>query len=166
MSDRARMMGQVVFLTVALAVFWLAFVANLTADDLLLGIPAVLLSVGFAFFAIRKLPIRFQPKLRDVVQVWRLPGDVAIDVIQVLWVLVRDFAGRRAPSLFRAVSWPAVEDTPHATALRCLAIAYTTVSPNCIVIGIDRERGQFFFHELTRSAIRRMTRNLGAGGGA
>ena len=57
MSDRARMAGQVVFLTVALAVFWLAFVANLTADDLLLGIPAVLLSVGFAFFAIRKLPI-------------------------------------------------------------------------------------------------------------
>lgn len=165
MSDRVRMTGQVLFLTVALAVFWLAFVANFSVDDLLLGIPAVLLSVAFAFFAVRNLPIRFQPKLRDVVQVWRLPGDVAVDLGRVLWVLLRDFTGKPAASLFRAAPWRRVEDTPHATALRALAVAYTTVSPNCVVIGVDRNRGQFFFHQLTASPLSEMTRKLGAGGG-
>lgn len=163
MSDRVRMTGQVVFLTVVLAVFWLAFVADLRPDDLYVGIPALILSLAFAFFAVRRLPIRFRPTLRNLVQIWHLRWDVPIDIARIFWVLVLDLVGRRAGSLFRAASWSAVEATPHATALRVLAVGYTTVSPNCVVIGIDRDRGKIFFHQLVASPLSRMTQNLGAG---
>jgi hypothetical protein len=163
MSDRVRMTGQVVFLTVALAVFWLAFIADLQPDDLYVGIPAVILSVAFAFFAIRRLPIRFQPTLRDLFQAWHLIKDVPIDIARILWVLVLDVAGRRAESLFRAAPWREAKATPHGTAVRALAVGYTTVSPNCVVIGIDCGRGKIFFHQLRASPLSRMTRNLGAG---
>src|SRR5579859_2642281 len=148
MSDRVRMTGQVVFLTVALVVFWLAFIANLQPDDLYVGIPAVILSVAFAFFSIRRLPIRFRPTLRDLIQLWWLILDVPMDIARIFWVLLLDLAGRRAESLFRAAPWRPVEATPHATALRALAVGYTTVSPNCVVIGIDCGRGKIFFHQL------------------
>ncbi|HEV2279770.1 MAG TPA: hypothetical protein VGS02_16440 [Acidobacteriaceae bacterium] len=163
MSDRARMAGQVVFLTVVLAVFWLAFVANLQPHDMYVGIPALILSLAFAFFAIRNIPIRFRPTLRDVAQVWHLLWDVPTDVLRIFWVLVLDLAGRRAGSHFQAAPWKPVAATPHETALRALAVGYTTVSPNCVVIGIDRERRKIFFHQLMVSPLSRMTRNLGAG---
>lgn len=166
MSDRVRMTGQVVFLTVVLAVFWLAFVADLRPDDMYVGIPALILSLAFAFFAIRNLPIRFRPTLRDLAQVWRLMVDVPTDVGRIFWVLLLDLAGRRAESLFRAAQWRPVEATPHATALRALAVGYTTVSPNCVVIGIDRERRRIFFHQIMDSPLSRMTRNLEAGDSA
>lgn len=163
MSDRVRMAGQVLFLTVVLAVFWLAFVADLKPDDMYVGIPALILSLAFAFFAIRNLPIRFRPTLRDLVQVWHLLWDVPADVLRILWVLVLDLVGHRAGSHFQAAPWKPVAATPHETALRALAVGYTTVSPNCVVIGIDRERGKIFFHQLMASPLSRMTRNLGAG---
>lgn len=163
MSDRARMTGQVVFLTVALVVFWLAFVADLQPDDMYIGIPAVILSVAFAFFAIRRLPIRFRPTARDLVQAWHLIWDVPVDLARIFGVLVLDLAGRRAVSLFRAAPWSAAGPTPRERARRALAVGYTTVSPNCVVIGIDCKRRKIFFHQLMASPLSRLTRNLGAG---
>lgn len=165
MSDRVRMAGQVVFLTVALAVFWLAFVANLRPDDLYVGIPAVLLSIAFAFFAIRRLPIRFRPTLRDLVQVWRLPWYILSGLGEIAWVLAKDLIGKRAESLFRAAPWMPRGDSGHHVALRTLAIAYTTVAPNFIIVGIDRKHGWMLFHQLSKSSVPIMTQRLGAGSG-
>lgn len=160
-----RMAGQVVFLTVLLVFFWIACVDGFKAHELLLGIPAIIASVAFAFYAIRNVPLRFRPELRDVVQAWRLPWNVAVDLGQVLCVLVRDFTGKPAGSLFRSAPWQPTQQTAHGTAQRALAVAYTTVSPNCVVIGIDCERGQIFFHQLSPSPLPEMTRKLGGWGG-
>lgn len=157
--------AQVLFLAVLLAFFWIACVNGFKFHELLLGIPAVIASVAFAFYAIRNVPIRFRPNLRDVVQVWTLPWNAAVDVAQVLWVLLRDLTGQPAGSLFRSAPWQPTQQTAHGTAQRALAVAYTTVSPNCVVIGIDCERGQIFFHQLSPSPLPQMTRKLGAWGG-
>lgn len=45
---------------------------------------------------------------------------------------------------------------------RALAIGYSTMTPNMIVIGIDHERGRMLYHQLERSPIAEMTRKLGA----
>jgi len=161
MTKTGRQALQALALSLALIVFWFACVANFHAQDMILGAPSVLLAVVFSFYAIRKLPIRFRPSLADLVEIWRLPAYVVIDLGLVLLVLARDFAGRRAPSLFRSAPWRANSSSPEDLARR--AVASTTVSPNCIVIGIDRERRQFLFHQLKASPVSVMTRQLGAG---
>lgn len=144
-------------------VFWIACVASLHRDELLVGAVAVVASVAFSFYAIRKLPIRFRPSLRNLAEIWRLPWSVAVDLALVLRVLAMDFAGSRAPSLFRAIRWRANSDDPRDMARRALAVAYTTVSPNCVVVGIDRKRRWMLFHQLKKSPVSEMTRRLGAG---
>jgi len=163
MTKTGRQALQALALSLALIVFWFACVANFHAQDMILGAPSVLLAVVFSFYAIRKLPIRFRPSLASILEIWRLPAYVVIDLGQVLLVLARDFAGRRAPSLFRSAPWRANSSSPGDLARRALAVASTTVSPNCIVIGIDRERRQFLFHQLKASPVSVMTRQLGAG---
>lgn len=163
MAKAARRSGQVFSLCIALMLFWIACVASLHKDELILGVPAVLLSAGFSFFAISKVPIRFRPSLANLLDGWRLPWYVIQDLALVLWVLAKDLLGQRAPSLFRSAPWRANSKSARDLARRALAVAYSTVSPNCIVIGIDRERGQMLFHQLHRSPLPAMTQRLGAG---
>jgi len=127
------------------------------------GIAAVALSVAFCVFVIHTLPLQFQPKLRDLIQLWRLPWYVVSDVARVTWILFRDLAGDRAPSLFLSAPWRPVRNNGRDTARRALAIAATTVSPNCVAVGIDCGRGQILLHTLQRTEVPQMTRNLGAG---
>lgn len=164
MTERSRTIAQAFILIVALAVFWVACVATVHPHELILGAGAVLVSVSSCLFVVSTLPLQFRPTLREIAQVWRLPGYVVIDLIQITLVLFLDFAGRHAPSLFRSAPWGPVENNGRDTAKRALAISYTTVSPNCIVIGIDCGRGQILFHQLKKSPVPKMTRNLGAEG--
>jgi multisubunit Na+/H+ antiporter MnhE subunit len=152
-------------LCIALMLFWIACVGSFQKHELLLGIAAVLLSTWFSFYAIRRLPIRFQPRLTNLLEAWRVPGYVIKDVAIVLGVLARDLLGWRAPSLFRSAPWRANSKSPRDLARRALAVAYATISPNCVVIGIDRERGQMLFHQLKAAPVSAMTQRLGAGAG-
>lgn len=147
---------------VTLAGFWIACISDLQPHDLLLGIGAVALSVAFCLFTIGTLPLQFRPTLAEILPAIRIPWYVAIDLFLITFVLLRDLIGRRAPSLFRSVPWRHVENNGADTAKRVLAIAYTTVSPNCVVIGVDCERGQFLFHELHADSLPSYTRELGA----
>lgn len=152
-------------LSAALIVFWLACVATVRPHEIFVGIGAVIVSAAFAMFVVSTLPLRFRPSLPDLAQIWRLPWNVAVDLAQILLVLLLDFGGQRAPSLFRAAHWGPVHNNGPDTAKRALAVSYTTVSPNMVVVGIDCGRGQILFHQLKKSGVPKMTRNLGAGGG-
>ncbi|MGB9029530.1 MAG: hypothetical protein WCC27_05365 [Acidobacteriaceae bacterium] len=160
-----RRVAQVLILSVMLAIFWLACVADLNPHDMILGAPAVILSVAFSFFTIRSLPIRFRPLLNDLFQVWRLPWYIFSDLAQISWVLMKDFTGQPAASLFRSVPWGPVADNGMDTAKRTLAVAYTTAAPNFMVVGIDAQRGQMLFHQVQKSRVPIMTQRLGAGSG-
>jgi multisubunit Na+/H+ antiporter MnhE subunit len=156
---------QAVLLGIALEIFWIACAGSLHAHELIVGIPSVLLSAGFCLFAVRTLPISFRPSVAELAQVWRIPWSVVKDVALVVAVLAEDLAGRRAPSLFRSAPWWENAATGEDTARRTLAIAYTTVSPNFVVIGIDCGQGQVFFHQLRADEVPRLLRRLGAGDG-
>ncbi len=165
MKEASRRSAQALILGTALMLFWVACVASRAAHELLLGIPSAILSAWFSFYAIRRLPIRFRPTPGNLLECWRIPGEVAKDLVVVLGVLVADLAGRRAPSLFRAVPWGANSKSPNDLARRALAVAYETVSPNCVVVGIDRKQGLMLFHQLRRSQLTAMTERLGRGAG-
>lgn len=165
MKAATRKSAQAVILCLALMIFWVACVGAPEEHELLLGAAAALLSTAFSLYAIRQLPIRFRPTATDLLEGWRLPAYIAKDVAVVLWVLARHFAGRRAPSLFRSSQWRANQRSARDTARRTLAVAYATVSPNCVVLGIDRDRGQMLFHQIQATPVTAMTERLGAGDG-
>jgi multisubunit Na+/H+ antiporter MnhE subunit len=163
MKEATRRSAQALVLCLALMLFWVACVAGFATHELLLGIPSALVATWFSFYAIRQVPIRFRPTLMDLLEAWRLPGYIARDVVVVLRVLARDLAGPRAPSLFRSAPWRANSRSPRDVARRTLAVAYATVSPNCVVVGIDRKQGQILFHQLEAAPVSEMTQRLGAG---
>jgi len=162
MKERSRTVAQACGLIATLAVFWVACVSTVRPDELLLGLGALVLSVTSCLFVVRTLPLQFQPRLRDIALIGRLPAYVAIDLVQITWVLLRDLAGRRAPSLFRSAPWEPVRNNGRDTAKRALAVAFTTVSPNCIVVGIDCGRRQILLHQLRKSPVPATIGDLGA----
>lgn len=165
MNNATRYAGQAILLCVALSIFWIACVASFRPHELYVGIPSVALSVAFCLFTVRSLPLQFRPSFSDLIQAWRLPWYVVVDVVQIVLVLACDFAGRPAPSHFISVPWGPTMNNGTDTAKRSLAVACTTISPNVIVIGVDCGQGQMLLHQLRASPVPLMTRRLGAGGG-
>lgn len=161
MTKASRFAVQTAVQIVTLAVFWIACVATFHVHEMIVGIAAVTLSVAFCVWIVHTLPLEFRPTLRDLAQIRHLARSIATDLVQVTSILVRDFAGHPAPSHFLSAPWSAVANTGRDTARRALAVAYTTVSPNCIIIGIDCGRRQILVHELQPSGLSRMTRSLG-----
>jgi hypothetical protein len=45
---------------------------------------------------------------------------------------------------------------------RALAIAWTTATPNFVIVGVDRRRGLLVYHQVRKSGIPEMTKKLGA----
>jgi multisubunit Na+/H+ antiporter MnhE subunit len=162
MNSRLRSALQTLVCAVTLFVFWVACVSTLRVHELLVGGVAVLLSAVASIAVIRTLPLHFKPSLANLMEAWRIPGYVAVDTWVVTLALARDLMGRRAPSLFRSAPWRWNKNSGPDTAARTLAVAYTTASPNMVVVGIDCERGQILFHQLHKSAVPAMTRRLGA----
>lgn len=162
MTKASRFAVPALIQIVTLSLFWIACVATFHLHEMLLGLAAVALSVAFCLFTIRTLPLRFRPTVSEILQVLYVPWYVFVDLLQITLVLLLDLSGRRAPSLFRSVPWLPVKNTGRDTARRVLAIAYTTVSPNCIVLGVDCARHQLLFHQLRADSLPRFTRSLGA----
>lgn len=165
MTTAGRQIAQVLLQSVVLMSFWVASVASLKPHEILVGILATLLATALSTFILRTLAISFCPSLRDLTQVWRLIWYAFSGTVEIILVLLRDLAGRPAPSLFRSAPYFAVTSTGRDIAKRVLAIAYTTVAPNFVVVGIDRKRGQLLFHQVEASKVPRMTQKLGAGSG-
>lgn len=143
---------------------WVVFVGSFSLHELLLGTMAAFLSSSGLLVVTIQYPPRFVPNVSDLTACWRLPWAVVSRTVVVLMVAARDFAGgERAQSLFRVAPFRAgAKDNPHATARRALAVTYTTVAPNFIVLGINASDQKLLFHQIQRSSVSKMTEQLGA----
>jgi hypothetical protein len=94
---------------------------------------------------------------------WRLPIYAVTGTAEIFAVLFRQLFGRKpAESLVLAVPFDAGGDDDESAARRALAVVYTTSTPNFIVIGVDRKRGHLVYHQIKRSPILQITKDLGA----
>lgn len=147
-----------------LFLFWLVFVGNFSEWDLLLG-AAVAIAGAVAICIVEHADEEhFRPQLRDFVQVVFVLWLFVQGTYEILWVSLRDFfGGRKAVSAFRVVEFKAGRlKEPHDTARRVFAVAYTTMAPNFIVLGINTRERQLLFHQIERSSVPTLTKNLGA----
>jgi multisubunit Na+/H+ antiporter MnhE subunit len=148
---------------IVLFVLWLWFVDSTAPHELLAGaIAAALGAVGSELARTEARP-RFGPHVRWLLQAWRVPGYVLLGC----WVLLmklgrRTFAGDRTAGLFELVPFDAGGDDPPAVARRALAIIFTTLPPNFLIVGIDRQRNLMLFHQVKKDPVPEVTRLLGA----
>jgi multisubunit Na+/H+ antiporter MnhE subunit len=122
---------------------WLLFVDRLAWSETLVGIGAAALAATGAEVVRGQEHPRFLPRAAWIVEFWRLPGQILRDCAHLLLNLLHRRTGRFLTVAFRAGGADA-----HSVARRALAIMYTTLPPNTIVIGIDRKRHVMLLHML------------------
>lgn len=142
---------------------WFLFVANFTLHELLVG--AVVAAIGATLSEVvrRRGVAWFDARGRDLAQVFRVPKYLVTGTWEILTVLFAQlFLGERAKSMLLAVSFDPGGDDAESVARRALAVAYTSATPNFVVLGVDREHGRLIFHQIKRSSVPEMTKRLGA----
>ena len=151
--------------TLAIFLFWIGFTATVKSHELLLGGCTTALTLALFFNIIRTESLRFRLRLRDLLVIWRVPGAVLRDCWILIVVLFNDLTGREpAGSFYRACGFRTSTHDPVLIGRSALAIAYTTASPNMMVIGIDPAQSLMLFHQLKRDPVPRSAQALGAAG--
>jgi multisubunit Na+/H+ antiporter MnhE subunit len=168
MARRAKLGGKGTALLVAGAFVlafatWFLLVGRLGADEVWAAIPASLLAALATWVVLEQHVVGFSDRAGYLLEAWRLPGYMITGTFEIFGVLLRQlFGGKPADSLLLAVRYEALGDDPGDAAKRALAIAYTTSTPNFIVLGIDKERGTLVFHQIERGPVLEVVKRLGA----
>lgn len=143
---------------------WLVFVGTFSRWELLVGAGVAVIG-GVAVLVVERADdAHFRPRWEDLLQAVFIPWLLIQGTYEILWVSIRDLlGGRKAASAFRIVHFEAGSvRNLQATARRVLAVAYTTMAPNFIVLGINTNQKELLFHQIERSGVPKMTQNLGA----
>jgi multisubunit Na+/H+ antiporter MnhE subunit len=148
---------------VALYGVYLLFVSTLTKPELFVGILVTFIATlaAGAFGTIGL--VRFKPTLRELIQAWRLP----YYAVQGSWELFKAlgqqlFTKDGAESLIRSVPFEVGDEDAHSAGRRALAVTYTTLTPNFVVLGIAHKQALMIYHQVLAGEVLQMTVNLGA----
>jgi hypothetical protein len=146
-----------------IAILWILFVGGTRLDEMFAGIGVIVLSGGFLYQVWRTETLNIDLDLQDIAQGWRIPWYVFTGSCEIIAILLKDlFRVKKAESIYRVSRFKTSRSDPHLVARGVLAIFYTTMAPDSIVIGIDPHQNRMLFHQLKRSSISKMTRALGA----
>ena len=145
-------------------VLWLLFVGTFASHELLIGLVAIALAAAGRVVIEIHYPLRFSPTVSELLSFWRLAWYLLSGTAEIMIVAAKDLLGiKPAESLVRVADFRAgTEENPNDTARRVLAVIYTTIAPNFIVLGINPSDQKMLFHQIERSGIPKMTQSLGA----
>jgi multisubunit Na+/H+ antiporter MnhE subunit len=139
---------------------WLALVGAVSAHEALVGLAVAVVAAVGSTIAWPRRPVAADA--RSIAQLWRFPKVAAVGTWEILAVLARQLVRRiPAESLLLTVPFDGGEGDRGETRA-ALAVAYTSATPNFVVLGIDRERKLLVYHQVRRSPVPEMTRRLGA----
>lgn len=152
--------------TFAAAALWTLFVwSSINAHEMYLGAGCLALTLLFGYSVARTVGLKLTFRAKDLAQAWHIPWAIVTGAATITWVLFKDLLGiEPAQNLFRVCGFDSSRHDPVRIARTVLAVAYTTATPNSIVIGIDPTQSRLLLHQISRSEIRPMTKHLGAKG--
>jgi multisubunit Na+/H+ antiporter MnhE subunit len=143
---------------------WLLFTSTVALSEVGVGMCASLVG-AFAGEAVRaRGALRFGFRLRWIRRTWRIPVQVALDMLLVFAALVRHATGRKpVRGRWVAVPFEPGGDDPVDHTRRGLAEAAVSVSPNSVAVGVDEEEGVLLVHQLVAdpTAVERLVRRGG-----
>lgn len=147
---------------VAVLLLWRIFTDSPSWHELVVGIVASALTVLFFASFLRSERLSIQLRARDLALAWHLPAAILRDCWIITVVLFKDLFGvQKAGSFYRACSFKSSRRDPLLVGRSALAVTYTTMSPNMLVIGIDPSQSLMLFHQLQPDDVPSMTRTLG-----
>lgn len=152
-----------VLLALAFAAY-MAFAGSSSGQELVLGVGVAIFSAAVSLLTWRAMGLSARIHAADVLQAVWIPWLLISGAWEIVTVLARDLLGKYAGSYFRAVRFEKRSD-PRGVLREVLAVAYTTVAPNFIVVGIDDKQGWMLFHQIERSGVPKATKRLGASDG-
>jgi hypothetical protein len=142
----------------------MVFVGTFAKWELLIGIGVALIGAVAICVVEHADNSHFRPEIAELAQFVFVPWLLVQGTYEILMVSLRDLlGGRKAVSAFRVARFVGGEPLDaHDTARRVLAVGLTTMAPNFIILGINASRDQLLFHQIERSGVPKMTKNLGA----
>lgn len=145
-------------------VFWMVFVGTFASHELEIGLLATAITGAGLFVIDIHYQSRFDASLSEILSLWRIPWYLLSGTWEIVLVALKDTLGiKPAHSIFRLAEFAAgSRDNDHDAARRTLAVAYTTTAPNFIVLGINSSDQKLLFHQIERSSVPKMTKELGA----
>lgn len=148
---------------VALYGIYLLFVSTLTKPELWagLGVAAIATIAAGAFGTVGV--VHFKPAPGQLLQAWRIPLEMLRGTWAVFVALFKQlFTKQQAASLMVAVPFEVGGPDDGSAARRALAVMYTTMTPNSVVLGIPHKQALLLYHQVGPSPVPQMTINLGA----
>jgi Na+/H+ ion antiporter subunit len=145
-----------------LLALWMMYVSNPKLPELYIGIVVCILGVigstiirdsGFAKFKARPLWLAL---------FFLEPWYVLVGTSRLVASLERAVVCKASRARFRALAFDAGGDDAESSARRTLTIAYLTIPPDTVIVGIDREHNQILLHEIQETPIPLIARLLGA----
>jgi multisubunit Na+/H+ antiporter MnhE subunit len=140
-----RQRGGPVFRAVHFAVLlgaWFLFVGKIGWNELIAGTAGSAVAATAAQIVWAQHVAAFRDHAGWVLEMWRLPKYMITGSWEIFAVLLRQlFGGKPAESLLLAVPYEAVGDDDASAARRALAIAYTTSTPNFVVVAASLTGG-------------------------
>lgn len=141
---------------------WMLFVSQLQRAEFVAGVAAALLgAIGDGVVKSKRLA-KFGPR---PAWLWLLswePWYVLAGSMAILRALARRLSGKKTKAEFRAVPFRAGGEDAESAAKRALAITAISISPDTIVVGVDRKREFMLLHLIAPRPITRLARKLGA----
>lgn len=146
---------------VLLLALWMAFVSQWSKAEFLFGI--LFATVGTIADAVVKEEglAKFHPKASWVALIFWEPWYVLKGTYVTFKALLQEVAGRHPDSKFETAGYDTAGTDARSDAKRALAIAYLTIPPNSIIVGIDRDKKQILIHHIIPSPPSIMARKLG-----
>jgi hypothetical protein len=142
---------------------WILLVGGTKAHEMIIGAASMALAAAFLYNAKQSDTLDLRFRAVDVTTGWRLPCYLVSDVWVVTKVLVLDLLQiKPAGSYCRVWGFRTSKNGPVLAARRALATAYTSATPNSIVVGVDYEQNRILIHQMRPSGLTAMQRELGA----
>lgn len=137
-----------------LSVTWLLYTGKLERNELLIGLPAAILAMLASEVVRGEEHEKFGPNAGMWLPLWRVPTEILRDSLLISWKLLSAASAWRRPAgRFLAIQFEAGGADSRSVARRTLAIGLSTISPNSIIIGIDRRRNLLLFHQLVNDKM-------------
>lgn len=141
---------------------WMIFVSQPKLNELLVGIAAGIIAATADGVVKAKRFATFYPHLKTMLLVFWEPWYVLRGTMIVFVALTKRVLGKRPKIQLRAVPFHAGGQDPESAARRALAIILTSISPDVVAIGIDREKSVMLAHFISPSGTPLIAKRLGA----
>jgi len=141
---------------------WMLFVSMTKRQEIIGGIIAALIA-AVADATIKSTEFaKFKPRLEWLPLIFWEAWYALEGTWQIIVALVKHLAGKKSEAQLVSVPMITGGDDAESWARRTLMIAYMTIPPTSIVLGIDHEKGCMLVHEVSPTGVPLIAQRLGA----